>query len=254
MELHHYTTIDSFEKIIKNKNIKFNRLDKVDDKAEWMNDSYLKDVKIKLGKYAFVSCWNCQDKENIDLWNRYADNNSGVRITLDSDMFVTYDVFTRNKSFFRNESCVFGDFCISSYIDDVEPVKVEYYENIRPFYDEAIKQFDVGAVFNLSNIGKYKKKEWEIQNEYRFILHAIPIDLKFGRTPLAIGKALINNIEISRDSLFIQLREDSLKKIKVTMGPKSTEEDNKRVVSILSNIQGIDFNKAIFQSNLKGDI
>ena len=35
MKIHHYTSIETLEMILKNKSIKFNRLDQVDDKAEY---------------------------------------------------------------------------------------------------------------------------------------------------------------------------------------------------------------------------
>lgn len=39
MKIHHYTSIETLEMILKNKSIKFNRLDQVDDKAEYKYDS-----------------------------------------------------------------------------------------------------------------------------------------------------------------------------------------------------------------------
>ena len=71
MKIHHYTSIETLEMILKNKSIKFNRLDQVDDKAEYKYDSTVYDTNIKLGKYTFVSCWTKSEMENIDLWNRY---------------------------------------------------------------------------------------------------------------------------------------------------------------------------------------
>jgi hypothetical protein len=50
--LYHYTNIEAFELILKNQNIKFNRLDKVDDLNEGMASD-----RGKLGMYVFVSCW-----------------------------------------------------------------------------------------------------------------------------------------------------------------------------------------------------
>ena len=126
MKIHHYTSIETLEMILKNKSIKFNRLDQVDDKAEYKYDSTVYDTNIKLGKYTFVSCWTKSEMENIDLWNRYGKGNKGVRISLDEDMFETYDVGTVNRSFYNNREYCFENFVVSSYINKVGLVDVKY--------------------------------------------------------------------------------------------------------------------------------
>ena len=88
MKIHHYTSIETLEMILKNKSIKFNRLDQVDDKAEYKYDSTVYDTNIKLGKYTFVSCWTKSEMENIDLWNRYGKGNKvWMRICLKLTMW-----------------------------------------------------------------------------------------------------------------------------------------------------------------------
>ena len=114
MKIYQYTSIESLRKIIENKCIRFNRLDRVDDKAEYKHDSTVHDINIQLGKYTFVSCWTKQEEENIDLWNRYGKGDKGVRIGMDENMFVTYDVGTVNKSFFNAREYYFENFKISS--------------------------------------------------------------------------------------------------------------------------------------------
>ena len=49
MKIHHYTSIETLEMILKNKSIKFNRLDQVDDKAEYKYDSTVYDTNIIIG-------------------------------------------------------------------------------------------------------------------------------------------------------------------------------------------------------------
>ena len=62
MMLYHYTTIDTLALILKNKTIRFNRLDKVDDVEE---DAFSNGVH--LGQYIFVSCWTKNSEESIPL-------------------------------------------------------------------------------------------------------------------------------------------------------------------------------------------
>lgn len=52
MKLYHYTTIDTLALILKNRTIRFNRLDKVDDLEEKVVS-----CGVNLGQYIFASCW-----------------------------------------------------------------------------------------------------------------------------------------------------------------------------------------------------
>lgn len=256
MKIHHYTSIEALEMILKNKSIKFNRLDQVDDKAEYKYDSTVYDTNIKLGKYTFVSCWTKLKVENIDLWNRYGKGNKGVRISLDEDMFETYDVGTVNRSFYNNREYYFENFVVSSYINKVNLVEVKYEQNIEPYYKEAIKCFNQGFAFKYDNIGIYKKREWALQNESRFIIHAQPFEpalmsshpLSF---PLALGAAYKNGMELSEKALYIPLKQEALEDLEIMMGPKTTDEDLKKVEKILRDCYMI---AEIKDSALKGDL
>ena len=55
-------------------------------------------MNIKLSQYEFVSCWTKDKEENLALWKMYT-NNKGVRICMDDDFLITYDVTPKFKSF-----------------------------------------------------------------------------------------------------------------------------------------------------------
>ena len=80
--IHHYTTIDTLALILRNRTIRFNRLDRVDDVSESQTAS-----RIQFGKYYFVSCWTHSHEESIPQWHMYTDLMSGVRISLPRKMF-----------------------------------------------------------------------------------------------------------------------------------------------------------------------
>lgn len=85
--IYHYTSVDTLEKILQTKAIRFNRLDCVDDVQECSVSSY--------AKYVFISCWTESEEENIPLWKMYTnDVTQGVRISLPRDMFKTYPVIS----------------------------------------------------------------------------------------------------------------------------------------------------------------
>ena len=83
MIIHQYTSIDSLALILKNKTIRFKRLDKMDD----IEEAALSNAGIHLGGFMFVSCWTFNEIESIPLWRMYTPTTKGVRISLDKNMF-----------------------------------------------------------------------------------------------------------------------------------------------------------------------
>ena len=81
MKIHHYTSIETLELILKNRTIRFNRSDKVDDPDE----IELEVNGLPFAKYLLVSCWSIEEEESIPQWSIYAGKSKGVRITLDSE-------------------------------------------------------------------------------------------------------------------------------------------------------------------------
>ena len=65
--LYHYTSVETLALILKNKSIRFNSLDKMDDHQE-QETSDLKNI----GQFIYISSWTDDDTENIPMWNMYA--------------------------------------------------------------------------------------------------------------------------------------------------------------------------------------
>jgi hypothetical protein len=76
-KLFHYTTINNFGLILSSKEIKFSRLDKVNDPTEGLTNDFL-----NFASYVFVSCWTKSEDENLALWNMYTPQMRGVSIIL----------------------------------------------------------------------------------------------------------------------------------------------------------------------------
>lgn len=81
--LYHYTSIESLALILKNKTIRLNSLDKMDD----LQENMACDIE-NLGRIIFVSSWTEQEKESIPMWKIYSNIESGVRISLPANPFV----------------------------------------------------------------------------------------------------------------------------------------------------------------------
>lgn len=95
MIIHQYTSIDSLALILKNKTIRFKRLDKMDD----IEEAALSNAGIHLGGFMFVSCWTFNEIESIPLWRMYTPTTKGVRISLDKNMFKSISLL---KKILRN--------------------------------------------------------------------------------------------------------------------------------------------------------
>ncbi len=95
MRIHHYTSIETLGLILKNRTIRFNRSDQVDDPDE----IELEINGYPFAKYLLLSCWTLEEDESIPQWGLYAGKGHGVRITLDSDhLFQNFLSETRVES------------------------------------------------------------------------------------------------------------------------------------------------------------
>lgn len=84
--LYHYTSVDTLELILRNKTIRFNPLNKMDDPLEqWSAHG------VQEGKHVFVSSWSDQCNEIPDMWKQYCKPGpeTGVRIKLPTNPFST---------------------------------------------------------------------------------------------------------------------------------------------------------------------
>ena len=65
--IHHYTNLEVLALILKNRTLRFTRLDQVDDPEE----SNFISNGVNLGPYTFVSCWTECKEESIPMWKMY---------------------------------------------------------------------------------------------------------------------------------------------------------------------------------------
>ena len=252
VKIYHYTSIDTLEKIIKNKTIRFTRLDKVDDPEESIYGSGKFGVKV--GKYIFVSCWTKDSMENPCLWEyvekRYGKQNV-IRIGMDENMFVSYPCpsYRQYKSFFLHEFESEEDCYFHNMMNLVQLYDVQYVDNNEERIKEYINDGRECSEYRTNEYGLYKNKGiWENQKESRFRLIATPTKVKFESQDIQMGERNVNfvidllgsmpsslkqNLPISLEYKDMPLKEKALNSIEVTMGPNTTRENKKRVKKIL---------------------
>ena len=241
--IYQYTNINALALILKNRTIRFNRLDMVDD----IEEGQIESSGIKFCKYVFVSCWTESAEENIPLWKMYGGDFGGVRIGLDKEMFKKYmisrtdlqetkgygafpslippkDWINPNYSFYPLDSASF--YRHIQYVDDVEEIT-----------KDAVKFFNVtetGGEFllRLNAFGTYKHRRWAFQEESRFVLYAFPFNLiKDGQNatfPTKLVQSLVEGKPLPFTYYDLSLKDDAFDNIEIRLSPSVT--DSQRII------------------------
>ncbi len=239
MKLYHYTSLDSLALILKTKTLLFNRLDCVDD----MEEGAVESGGVKLGHYIFVSCWTESVEESIPLWKMYAGDGMGVRIGLEHNMFKQFYIenpkwggqqwqgngwFPLPPSEFEKEYMVLpiftpGEGFFYRHIEYVDSV-AEKTKNAFRLQPDGKGKADVSI--ELGEIGRYKHKRWGFQEETRFVLNIFPFN-PFQANPNDIStiaiQAYLENRELGFTKYFMNLDENVLGNIEITLSPNANE-------------------------------
>ena len=235
MRIYHYTNIETLALILKNCTIRFNRLDKVDD----IEEGNIKSNGINLSFYTFVSCWTKSSEENIPLWKLYGGDKNGIRISMDHQMF--------NEEFFLNKLKVFAvlyqffngniyediskeSFFIYPFLNSNNDIffrDVIYVDDPLSFTDYLISDFADIFCFKLNPIGTYKHKRWEFQQESRYVLNCVPINLLQGLTNKNLNTEIItsykNNKLPEKEFIDMPLKKTAFDSLEITLHPSATE-------------------------------
>ncbi len=187
--LFHYTSLEKLALILKNRTIRLNPLDKMDD----LQEQKTADVE-NIGKFVFVSSWTDDEIESIPMWKMYTDLSSGVRIKMRKKPFVWhgthgYDIekainISANDEKSRNAH-------INTFLDIAKLMKNGYYspqawngqilERVTYTDDITLLEPSVATVSNgqiglsLGALGKHKNLHWAFQKEWRYVMVFIPI-------------------------------------------------------------------------------
>ena len=247
MKIYHYTTIDTLALILKNKTIRFNRLDNGLDDLE---EGGVTSCGVQLGNYGFVSCWTENEEESLPLWKMYTDNGVGVRIALEQDMFRDYvysgivkigDInfnaeasgWTRTKTpiedMFNPHYMVFT--LLSSEVNQCSFYrKIEYVEDVGSMLKDCVTIEKVSDRLNRINIrfqdiGKYKHNRWAFEQESRFFLFIIPgynikmnanINVEFNQW---LYNVWTKNIKNEITNYYMHLKENIFDDMEITLSP-----------------------------------
>lgn len=235
--LYQYTSVESFEKILSTRTMRFSRLDSVNDPEE----ATAADVPAA-SSTVFVSCWSNSATEQIPMWSMYGQGLAGVRIRLPSDMFGG-----------RNEARVFEKGGALSTIDSWYAVErlspaastrgcaiigpnMIYYSDDPAFRNRKLvhRQAGLAHVYPY-DLGMVKNTHWSYEQEWRFKVSAFPFEASYPDDRYFNEVTL--NLEaypVVTQALFLPLDPSALDELEVVVGPKADAATHNDVERLLA--------------------
>lgn len=246
--LYHYTSIEGLSHILATRQIRFSRLDLLDDVTEGQS----KDV-VDWRKYFFVSCWTADKEESIPLWSMYTPNMTGVRLKLPTKMFKMHILDINEVPDFiiladTSAAPAGANITMLSYLP-YEKLHGEDYFVMTPCFEEKVWPFEVTytdneaklnqnlinynqetnkTIISSFEVAKYKKRVWAFQNEWRFRIYchnAAPRSLKNITPKEEYFNLMLKELSslgkgISQKYFFMELSDEAFDNIEVVLGPK----------------------------------
>lgn len=188
--LYHYTNLETLALILKNRTIRFNSLDKMDD----LQEKETADIR-NIGQFFYISSWTEDATESIPMWNMYASLNSGIRIKLRKNPFKVYENTAVDLSHVIHASVTdnsdgkpllsiipLAEMFAKGFIAPQAMArdllrKVEYTDDKDKLYPKMLTENGNQFVIAMGELGRYKNLHWSFQSEWRYILNILPIDL-----------------------------------------------------------------------------
>lgn len=241
--LFHYTSLPSLALILRNRTIRFTRLDGVDDPQERRTaDSR------NLAKFRFVSCWTDSAEESIPMWREYAGVESGVRIELPADPFRRYPLTDedllraggRINLFHPSEENRLLRLPFSKIWDEGPLVpeaslaaeilhEVEYTDDPARLFPRVIETNPDGSFTAVTSaVGVAKSTAWAYQREWRYLLTVFPFALGDADDAMkeavkSIGDAVLDRREPDLPGfLDLSVSDEAFAAMRVTASPGMT--------------------------------
>lgn len=263
--LYHYTTLETLQIILKNENVRFKRIDLMNDPYEGHLDSY-KNSK----KYVFSSSWTAQPLDEIPMWKMY-NGLKGVRLRMPVDLFsfgknMTVAKMSRSNNFLIKsklnkdysieleepmefKSQKIKEFNINSVYG---PTEINYVNSVEKILEDiisknpSVKNFDLFEI-NLNLIGQKKINFWSFEKEFRFRVFLQNSVMMAGSD--SVLRDTLDNHKIKTEYIDINFTKKSLDNVEILLGPKAVNKDKLTIEKILVE-KGIK-NYIIKKSNIK---
>lgn len=250
--LYHYTTVESLALILKNRTLRLNPLDKMDDLQEAQSQS-----RQNYGQFIYVSSWTDMKEESIPMWKMYSSMTSGVRISLPPCPFQIFDFQQRD---FRdltleeragmyqtqalypvvNVANEFAEGNLLWFVNIGQLLrKVEYTNDSEKIFPKLEQIKGERIQIDLGRMGIYKNENWSFQKEYRYRIMSLPVGKKLGPNGIQDWNVFVNvliqigNITRFRPYIDLRLAGNMLDQMVITTSPAISPANQIIVESLL---------------------
>jgi len=230
--LYHYTNVETLALILKNRTIRFNSLDKVDDPQEQKTA----DIK-NAGQFCYVSCWTDDATESIPMWNMYSGLASGVRIRLRKNPFKWHELTEQEhqqytwlepytKTMIPFPQMVQKEVYSFPEEDGSMLYKVDYSDEEKKLSPNMLYSDEIFDYLDFYVLGKCKSTYWAFQNEWRYILYAssVPIHQDTQQGVEAILKERQRVIDgVAKQPFpeyYMDIADDAFADMEITLSPR----------------------------------
>jgi hypothetical protein len=260
-KIYHYTSIASLGLILSSKNIRFARLDTVDDVTEAQTHE-----GVEFGRYFFVSCWTQEDVESIAQWKMYGGDMSGVRIELPVKPFrqiklesipgYTVDTSREYLSPLSTKELFGKSYLITPmmpYGDDSFQGRVEYVPDVGARWAAAVSRtpdpsglrtpsLQINKMYDLVRL---KSRIWAFQSEYRFFMHVMPMVPPFEadgtniptvKQMLSTSTAMQQNVDPGVKYIDVPIDSTALDKMVIRAGPLCTLAEHIAIEALVAKL------------------
>jgi hypothetical protein len=239
--LFHFTTINNLALILKSKTIRFGRLDKVNDPTEGQSEDFT-----SLASYMFVSCWTENSEENLAYWNMYTPQMRGVRIEMPLPFFKSYKIGNHEDLLVSEKEYVDETNNLFIIPGKNKPDKIEYTNDESKLTPKILNKIGL----KITELGRYKRKIWEIEQEYRFRMEIFPTDPNVkSENFLDRYDHLIGVQNPSIKGYLRTIEETSFTQMKIRLSPKAISGDLEIITALVEKYNPT---AVLEESTLKG--
>ncbi|MGE9752820.1 DUF2971 domain-containing protein [Bacillus inaquosorum] len=223
--LYHYTSIETFALILKNNTLRFNRLDKVNDVNEAISFNF---------PYAntavFTSSWTSHKDESIPMWRLYTQNMDGVRIKLPVNMFKgrkNPHVFEKGGSRIQHDEAVTikrKKLEYKFHTSGIQgPNKIHYTNDKELLQKEVLCNQEGYISTSLYDLGMFKQKCWEYEQEWRFKILAFFEEFNLPNDEFTNKVLDLKTYPIMNTFIDVPLESGIFNEAELILGPKTTQ-------------------------------
>jgi len=245
--LYRYTSIENLALILKRREMRLARLDKVDDLLESRSAD-----PVNYGQYIFVTCWTDLEEESIPFWHMYTPRLTGVRLRMPLEMFNGYHIPDKPElrlttDGFDNWALPFERMYGTDYMVMPEGAnnfyKIEYTDDTSFVRRQLYTPMPDGShEVALAKLGRYKSSHWHFQSEWRFRLIVVPgispIPGMFDEQAeldrfLSASRQFIHGNPLSFEGFYLPIRDEAFSQMEVMLGPKHSSGGRAVVEALL---------------------